>query len=154
MQGYGEEFAARVIQYAADEERASITLDIRGAYPIESLVRWERALTLNRGHSIQLVESFETDGSIHEITLSMITACEVQVCEGEVNLLSANLDDSRSTGAGRIVFDQTRVSVETERIELADNRLRSAWGERLFRILFKTTNPPAKDTWTFTILPS
>ena len=59
-QGYGREFAADVISQSSDDRSARLEMDLRRAYPPDArLESWTRILTLNRGTSVVLEESFK-----------------------------------------------------------------------------------------------
>lgn len=47
-----------------------------------------------------------------------------------------------------VLYDPQTFTPVMEEIELDDSRLRSTWGERLFRILLRAGNPQTHAVWT------
>jgi hypothetical protein len=50
-----------------------------------------------------------------------------------------------------IVYDPRQLEAKTEEIPIDDQRLKSVWGDRLYRILLKADNPPTESTWDLSI---
>ena len=148
-QGYGREFAADVISQSSDDRSARLEMDLRRAYPPDArLESWTRILTLNRGTSVVLEESFKLAEPV-EVTLSLITPCEVSFDDDRVRLASRPIDGERASGALEVSYDKRVLTIEIEEIVLDDAKLNASWGERLFRILFTTAQPVEEGNWSF-----
>ncbi|OGG50266.1 MAG: hypothetical protein A3F84_18055 [Candidatus Handelsmanbacteria bacterium RIFCSPLOWO2_12_FULL_64_10] len=154
MQQAGAERAAKEVAYAADKATARFSLDLADAYPPEAhLASWVRTLTLSRGRDLLVTEAYRLSQPAKEITLSLMTPCEVvQEGPGALLLKETPLVDGRASGAARIHYDAARLKVSTETISLeAGERLKNVWGKRLLRITLRAENPPLQDTWTLRI---
>ncbi len=150
MQAAGREFAARDVSYESNDEAAQFTLDIASAYPPEARVKtWLRTLTLRRGESVTLKDSYELLSPASELHLSLMTPCAVETDpSGVVWLGEAPLPDGRLSGVARIQYDPTLLSVTVEAIPVADASLGPVWGGRLTRLLFNAVEPGERGEWT------
>jgi hypothetical protein len=54
----------------------------------------------------------------------------------------------------KVLYDGVALTPVVEEIRLEDARLRSSWGERLYRILLRAANPPPRARWTTRIVQS
>jgi len=153
MQQAGKTFAARDVEYKVDDALARLTLDIAAAYPSEAgLNSWTRRMTLNRGEDVEIVDSYDLSWPAGELTLSLLTPCEVLLdSPGTIVLEEAPMDGERASGAARIHYDAGKLSVSVKDIAVEDNRLVGIWGERIRRIILKAENPPQSDIWTLSI---
>jgi hypothetical protein len=151
MQGAGYEFAARDVAYRADDSSAQLSLDIAGAYPPEAgLQTWKRTLRLDRaGNEIEVHEVFVLRRPGGRITLSLMTPCHAtQSGAGELTLAGGLL----RSGKVRLLFDAQALVFSTEEIRIIDARLRSAWGERLYRVLLTADKAPPRAEWRLRFL--
>jgi hypothetical protein len=122
MQSYGEEFAARDVSTDLTEARASIEMELAGAYPaVAGVLSYRRRVTLDKGRGITIADRYEGE---RPATLSLMLA-EAPAIEGS-RIVLPGLATMTVDGAGEM-------TVET--IEIADARLRKAWPERLYRVL-------------------
>jgi hypothetical protein len=141
MQSAGRQFRASDVTYRADDNAAEFRLNIATAYPEEAnLDRWNRTLRLLRGkNEIELVDEFGLKQSAKAITLTLMTPCPVaQPGEGVLALADTV----------KVFYDPQTFTPVIEEIKLEDSRLRSTWGERLFRILLRAGNPKKRAVWT------
>jgi hypothetical protein len=152
-QAPGQTFAARNVDHHADGGTARLTLDIAGAYPEEAGIRtWLRTVTLGRGAEVAIVDSYDLSASAGEITLSLLTPCEVAIeSDCRIALNETPLDAERASGTAELHYDGAGLEVSVEEIAIDDPRLQSVWGNRLTRILFRAVDPPMQDTWTLRI---
>ncbi|MFN2155857.1 MAG: heparinase II/III family protein, partial [Anaerolineae bacterium] len=68
MQAPGGEFAARSVEYAADDDGAQFSLDIAGAYPQEAGIKtWARTIDFQRGEQVEIVDLYELATPANEI---------------------------------------------------------------------------------------
>ncbi len=154
MQENGREFAARDVSYQADDSRAQFSLDIASAYPSEAGVReWRRTLRLERGKQIELVDSYRLSDPASELTLTLMTPCEVALVEPGKLTLRTTPSQSGEQSSLAIEYDSQKLSVTTEEIPLEDRRLERVWGSHLTRILLTAQSPPTEDSWVFRVIP-
>ena len=98
---------------------------------------------------LQLTETYELSHPAEELTLSLITPCEITTTNEHIYLKTTSIDETRTSGTIQIKYAPTLLTPSIEEIPLKDPKLQSAWGQRLFRILFQIKQPPLKDTWSF-----
>jgi hypothetical protein len=141
MQSAGRQFRATDVAYHADDNAAEFRLNIASAYPKEAnLERWNRTLRLLRGkNEIELVDDFSLKQAASEITLTLMTPCAVAQPSAGVLALANTV---------KVLYDPRTFTPAIEEIKLDDARLRSTWGERLFRILLRAANPKTQAVWT------
>jgi len=153
MQQAGKTYAAREVEYRADEASAGLTLDIAAAYPRGAgLGAWWRSITLNRGRDVEIVDRYALTSTAAELTVSLVTPCQVNIGgSGEIALEQSTMEGERVSGAARLRYDSGKLSATVEDIVVEDDRLKGIWGERIRRIILRTENPPQSDTWTIQI---
>jgi hypothetical protein len=153
MQAPGREYAARNVKAAVTDTEASFELDLTAAYPPEvHLLSWKRSLTLERGRQVVLNEAYEFLEPPDNLTLSLMTACQVDLSTpGRVHLKEAILADGRVSAAGNIAYDPSCLDVFSEEISIKDERLRSAWGSQLTRLLFTAIQTGRQGQWSIQI---
>jgi hypothetical protein len=121
MQSYGAEFAACDVSTDLSEARASIEMELAGAYPAAAgVLSYRRRVTLDKGRGITIADHYEGE---RPATLSLMLAEAPGIERSRIVL--PGLATMTVNGAGE-------VTVET--IEIADARLRKAWPERLYRV--------------------
>ena len=137
MQRNGVEFKASGVSYAADDNRVSFALELAEAYPDEAALKsLRRNLVLERGNRVTLADRFELSEIKGPYTLSLLTAGEPRL-ESPGTILVA--------GSGlRVSFSAEQFSPSIERIEIEDSRLRSSWGNQVFRIVLALSDTPEK----------
>ncbi len=151
MQKEGREFAASEVAYRADERMAEFSLNIATAYPAEAgLKHWKRILRLDRaGNHVELRDEYVLQRRVAQITFTFMTPLAVeQPARGEIAFGGTVFPSGRV----RIVYDSGSLVPSVEEIPLKDARLRSAWGERLYRILLRAQDPANEGAWSFRIL--
>ena len=151
MQSAGRAFAASEVSHRADERVAEFSLEIAHAYPREAnLESWKRHLSYDRiRNEIELRDSYVLTKSVQRITETLMSACPVaQAAEGELTLDGGDLPGSKV----RILYDPRILSASIEEIRITDSRLRSSWGNRLYRILLTSEQPKIRDVWTLRIV--
>jgi len=144
MQEAGRRYAAKNVQYESNEGYARLRMDIASAYPEEAGVKvWFRTVGLNRGKDIQVIDSFELKEKSRGIIQNLITPCQI-VRDKPGNLV---LRDSEKQTELNLQYDSDKLTVQTEAIQLEDDRLVPIWGPRLYRILLKPKSATNRDTW-------
>jgi hypothetical protein len=151
MQSAGRRFAARDAVCRADDRSAQFTLEIAGAYPPEAgLGSWKRDLRLDRERNeVEVKDSFALIRNAGRVAQTLMTPWKAQKAEpGELLLETGPLPSGRV----RIAYDATMLSPEVEEMKIEDGRLRSSWGDRLYRILLTATSPANRGSWTLRIV--
>ncbi|WP_218093171.1 heparinase II/III domain-containing protein [Paenibacillus solanacearum] len=152
QQAAGKQYRASAVNCAADDERAELSMNIAAAYPPEAGIgHWHRTCRLNRGvtaaASIEIVDRFALNEPTAELTLSLMTLREPLIREDEGHFL---LDDGSGVRL-RVVFDAAKLTAASERIAVEDRRLRSIWGEQVYRVLLRPRAAVREDEWKLTI---
>ena len=144
MQSAGRQFQASDVEYHADDNAAELRLNMAAAYPKEAhLERWNRKIRLLRGkNEIELVDEFRLQQAAKAITLTLMTPCAVAQPGAGILALGDRV---------RVIYDPQTFEPVVEEIKIEDGRLRSTWGDRLFRILLRAENPKMSAVWTMRI---
>lgn len=139
MQRNGREFAARDLQYSADDTRATFSLDIAGAYPPEAgIVSWRRTFTFDRAGGIRVEDAYRLSAPSSDVRLHLLTPCAVELRDGGVIALSPRaLGDGITSGAATLGYAADEWSARCEEIPLADPQMQAMWGERVYRIVMQ-----------------
>ena len=129
------------------------SLDIAGAYPPEAKLKsWQRTISLQRGVQVEIEDRYEMSEEPGRLTLSLMTPCLVDASQpGGLLLRQAPLAGEMVSGAGRVGYDPAAFDVAVEELQLTDGRLQSAWGPRLFRLLFTAKKPLSVGSWKITV---
>ena len=140
MQKDGSEFRAEKVRYSADEKQVDFSLELSGAYPEEAgLKKLERKLLLVRGESASLTDSFAVSEVKGAFFLSLLTAAKPDMASpGNIELADPGL---------RISFSDDLFTAKIEPIKIEDNRLRSSWGEEIYRIVLTLENPEVEGVY-------
>ena len=145
MQKEGRQYAAKGVAYESGEGFAQLKMNIAPAYPDEAGVNsWLRTVRLNRGKDLQIVDSFDLKQQSQDIVQSLMTPCEI--IRNKPGLLV--LRDSEEQLEMAIGYDSQKLSLESETINLNDERISSVWDSRLYRIVLRPKTTTTKDTWT------
>ena len=152
MQREGREFAAKDVAYKETDAAAQFSLDISGAYPPEAgVASWKRSVRMNRGKNVEVVDSYRLNKAAGDITMSLMTPCEVTVAQSGKLVLKGEED---KFGQATILYDARKLKAVMETVVLEDDRLSRSWDtDHLTRILLKAISPSKQDTWTVTVTP-
>lgn len=125
QQPAGQEYAARDVECKTSDGTAEMAMELAGAYPpAAGLTSWRRVVRLTRQPAaVEVEDRWQTAGPA-EVVLSLMTPCEPIVAAGAVRL-------------GPAVLDIGKLAATVEPMPMADDRLRSIWGERLYRLLLR-----------------
>jgi hypothetical protein len=145
MQPAGRQFAASDVEYQADDRAAQFRLNLAKAYPAEAkLESWVRSLRLDRAaNAIELTDDYALNQPAKEITLTLMTPCRVDT--GTAGELALAMPSGKAV---RVQYEGAVLKPSVEEIRIEDGRLRSTWGERLYRVLLRAERPPARAKWT------
>jgi hypothetical protein len=131
QQSSGREFGASDVRYVPSASAPSVRLDIARAYPSEArLSHWVRTVTLHRGRDVEVADTYAAASCRQPVAQSLMTPLTPDVGKaGVVRLLKAN-----GSPLAQVRYDASAFDAASEEIAIKDERLRSVWGERLFRI--------------------
>lgn len=148
QQREGEEFGASDVVYRADDSSAELGLDIAHAYPEAAGIRsWQRTCRLVRGDSpcVEIRDEFTLATPSNDVMLSLMTPCRPSgASPGVVELVGA-------TRTRRLSYDADALTASVEEMPLDDERLRSSWGGKLFRIVLRPKEAVARANWPLRI---
>ncbi|MEA1996898.1 MAG: heparinase II/III family protein, partial [Gemmatimonadota bacterium] len=158
MQKDGREFAARDVEYKKGKSFARLRMDIAGAYPPEAgLGSWVRTVRLNRGEeeNISVVDSYELKKARGELTLSLITPCEVTSARpGLLTLKEVRAGRDRQPVHVQMTYDPDKLLARTlEKIPIHSHHeprfdMRAIWGtDHLTRVVLEARAPGLKNKW-------
>ena len=132
-QSAGRRFAARQVVYKLAPHGPELSMDIAAAYPKEAGVdRWLRTWIFDREKNAISLEDEWSLQSGGKLELTLMAATEPHAADAAVTL----------KGRVRIEFDRAW-SPAIEGIDIGDERLQHAWGERVWRIRLTENNAPS-----------
>jgi hypothetical protein len=110
-QSAGRSFGAREVTCQRSPARASLTMDIAGAYPSEAGVKvWRREVSLDRERNcVEVVDAYELTAAANRVQQALVTVADVDATTaGQVRFTGANKT--------RLVlsYDPAQLSVETD----------------------------------------
>ena len=133
-QSAGREFAARAVDYQLTPSGPRLRMDLAAAYPNSAgIQRWLRTWLLDREANAVTLEDEWSLGAAGKLESTLMAATEPHAADGELTLKERV----------RIEHDRSWTPL-VEAIDIADDRLRHAWGERVWRIRLTQENAPAR----------
>lgn len=151
MQIDGRSFAAKDVNYTTNDNFAQLKLDIAGAYPEKAgLKSWVRTIRLNRNENVEIRDDFELNQPSQDIVFNFMTVCTVEIDPaGKIFLQRMDAKNAGNAHRLNLIFDADKFSASSEAIALRDNRLKSIWGDTIYRIQLKTKNAAQSIAATF-----
>ncbi len=151
QQAPGGDFRATNAAHRADEDSAHFQLDLASAYPPEAKMEtWQRSITLSRGTNVVVEDAYELGDAANEITLSVVTPCEVNVdTPGMIHFEAREFLEGRTAGSGTLVYNSGLFRASTQRIAITDARMGGTWGEYLTRVVLTAEQPPQRGSLRF-----
>jgi len=148
----GEAFVATDVVYDARDNGVRYQLNIAKAYaPEAGVTSWVRTLDFERGKDVQIHDVYDL-AKADALILHLMTASDVMVGNGVLDLKEVALVGGRVSGAGKIHFDADIFDVSTEEISLTDGeKLHTIWGPRVVRIILNVKNLQKQGQWTLRI---
>lgn len=159
MQQEGAAFKASDIYYSANNQQATIAMNIASAYPAEAkIVSWKRNLTLSRGKQVCLKEKFVLGEYVHPYEENFMSPLIPSLEKAGVVLLRDVLSGEKY----RIYYDQKKFSPYIEKVPISVQaihpakretpvRMSIAWGDALYRIRLVSKINRFRDEVTFII---
>jgi len=143
-QGASKRYAAKNVEYEANDKFAQLKMDIASAYPEKAgITSWRRTVSLTRGSDIKVLDSFELKQPSRNIVQNLLTPC--QIIQGEPGKLI--LTDPKEKIRIALEYDADKLAPQIEEIELDDKRHAETWGPSLRRIRLKPKRPTKQDAW-------
>lgn len=147
MQQEGRAFAARDLDYAADDQSARLSFDLAGAYPpAAGLTAWRRTVTLRRAGAVTVEDAYTLAAPARVLELTLLTPCAVTLGDGVITLAARPLAHDLTSGSAVVRYDPARLTACCEEVVITDPHLLNIWGERLYRILLQVTAPGDRGT--------
>jgi hypothetical protein len=151
MQKDGKAYKAAGVRYEATEKSVTFSLDLSAAYPGEAQVRsYVRTITLNRNRDVTVRDKCALAEVTDNLKISLMSWREPQVyTEGMIRL--ANPPEISDLAPLTVRYDEKKFHAIVETIPLEDARLRSSWGDRLYRIVLTAKQKLTEDDFTINI---
>ncbi|MFT5368888.1 MAG: hypothetical protein ACI8V2_003861 [Candidatus Latescibacterota bacterium] len=148
----GREFEASRVSYTLGEEQVDFFLDLVKAYPTEAGIKnWDRTISLIRGEEVTITDQFDLQAVMDEMSMHMITPCDVEIQNGTLALKETTFGKDRLTGTATVHYNTELFDVSVEKIPITDSRMNGVWGDHLNRITFTEKVRKLHDTWQFRI---
>ncbi len=124
------------MSFSADDSRVSFRLDLAAAYPPQAeIANWTRTLTLVLGKGIELSEDYQLKKWIAPFELNFMTTLWVKVDQPGKVLFA---DSASGQPLYVLGYNPEQFEARAEDIPIEDTRLKSAWGNRVARIILKS----------------
>jgi hypothetical protein len=149
----GRQYAARETQYSATDRRARLTLELAGTYPEDArLTSFNREITLTRGREVVVKDSYRLEEWSSPLTSNLMTPLEPRlVSDGMIGLFERGSPETAQTVA-RLRYDRRFFEASFEPIDISgDSRMRSGWGDMIYRIVLTSTRESTRGTYTLRI---
>jgi hypothetical protein len=151
VQREGREYRAGNVKYEANDRKAEFELDLQDAYPEEASVKfWRRTLTLNRGKDVILRDRYELEEARLPTRMTLMSWRRPSLSASGTIVLETP-DEIAGSKPVSIRFDHRTYLVDIEEIPINDGRLRSSWGERIYRIRLTAKEAILRDVLTLRI---
>jgi hypothetical protein len=151
MQGAGRRFEAREVEYAEDDGKAEISMDIAAAYPPEARLRtWKRTFRLVRDGEVVIEDRYALTGPVEDMFVTLMTPCGVEIVRpGDLLLVERGV--AGPPAGVHLEYDSEKLSVTTEDIPIEDRGMKKDWGSGITRILLRAKSPSLQDQWRIRI---
>lgn len=151
MQKNGRQYKSKDVKFEAKNQQVVFSLDIAAAYPTKAKVKsWIRCITLNRNKNVIISERYELEMWEKSVTLNYMTPLQAEIATmGKIKLTDSESDTSTIF---YMEYDSNKFKAQIESIKLKDNRLRNSWGNKINRIVLKSTNNLLADEFNIKIL--
>ena len=146
MQKNGRAFRAKDVRYEAGDALAVFSLDIAPAYPVEAGIEsWKRRIVLERGRKIVVEDQYALNRTDRPVELNYMSWRKPEAAgAGRIRLLHP--DGEKAGRPLELIYDGRDYDVQIEPIDIQDGRLRSSWGDRVFRIVLTAKSTARQGT--------
>lgn len=148
----GRAFEARAVRYAADNRRASLSMDLSAAYPAAAGLRtWNRNVTLDRvRETVSVTDAYAFTATPGTLQQAFMTTCTVDASTPGLLILTT----PGPATTVQLRYDPNRWTVRAEAVPLTmpdDEGLLTKWpNQTIQRILLTATRPAVAGQSTFT----
>ena len=149
----GRQYAARDVQYTSNDRRANLTLELAGAYPEEaSLTSLKREITLERGREVIVKDTYRLEEWRESFKTNLMTSLVPRLLQpGVIGLFTSATPDGQAPVA-HIRFNRRQFEFTFEPIDVSDDtRMRSGWGDLIFRIVLTSHGQSRRGSYTIRI---
>ena len=132
MQRDGREYCANDVRYACTDEKSSLSMELKAAYPKEAgIAAWQREVALLRAPgAVEVTDRFTLETETDTLCRYLMTPLKPETTPGCVTLRYEG-------GAARLLYDGDNTEALVEEIPITESRLLWNWGERLYRIILR-----------------
>ena len=139
MQHDGKEYRADHVQYQNMDNLTELSMNIQDAYPKDSgIIDWKRSIRMVRAleTSIEIEDDFHLYSPTKDISFTLMTTSESQNIKD--GLFALEYAPNKRVLAE---YDPEQLTVSCERIDITDRRLKSNWGDTVYRVLLSLNQP-------------
>ncbi|MEZ4701662.1 MAG: heparinase II/III family protein [Rhodothermales bacterium] len=146
MQREGRSFEAKEVSFKGSGSRATLTMDLAGAYPDEAHVRsWKRTVEW-RSAQVTVRDSYAMSRALVPNELNLMTPREPRVvAPGRIELPSPEAGQPSVFAT----YNARALDADIQPIPLDDPRLQAGWGPRVYRIVLR--DKMTRLEWTHTL---
>jgi len=149
----GSKFKANQVNYNAGKTFAEFSLDIAKSYPAEAGInRWQRTVRLNRGKNVEVSDKLSLQKA-EALTQHLMTCYPAEVTKpGELVIHYKPKEGKAKDFVIKYNANQMQPTVEKVKLEaMEDKGIVQKWGDTIYRINFKVTQPQNNDKLSFEI---
>ena len=149
MQAPGRKFAAEEISFDYSKKQSRFSLDIANAYPETAGIKeWKRSFVYNRKReAITLTDEYRLSNSNVPQVFNFMTSTPPRI---DTKTHTIWLSNSKSGEAVIQLKYPENLKATHEKIVVEDVRLKSAWGEEVYRIQLREEKAGKKGAYEFT----
>lgn len=139
-QNAGTKFAATDVKYNLNSNTATLTMDIKNAYPADAgIVKWQRTITVNKPGKIEIGDNYKAATPVASLTQSFMTVCPTDISQpGKVIFSLPN--GQKIT----LDYDASIWDIKKEKVALVspeDQGLKASWHQQdIYRLLLNVKN--------------
>ena len=133
LQQNGLQFAARDVQYSANDEASALSLDLARAWPESAgIITWKRTIRLQRGAAIIVTDDYQLAAAKEPGVFNFITSRPVDLATpGQVHL--GAFPEAPSSRGAVLAYDAAAFSAAVDTVEVTDPWLKTSWA-RVYRL--------------------
>ena len=149
----GGSYRSSDVSYRSTDRSATFALDLAGALAAEAAVdSYRRTITLRRGREIEIRDRWQLAEVRAPLELNLMTCRRpVEIEPGVVRLEWP--EGGRDSRGVEIIWDAGIFTLAIDEVELEDTRLRSSWGDRIWRLRMIHRSTPVRGEAVITIRP-
>ncbi len=142
----GKQYSAKNVAFDKKGNELRFQADVAGAYPEEAMVEnWYRTFSFKRGKSLTITEDFRLKKKQGTTSVNFMT-CLIPEKESD-GLLRLKGEDFSLV----LKYNAKKTDVKIEEKQIEDDRLKSYWGESVYRLVFICKKDKLSDQIDFII---